>query len=498
IATPGHALYGQHLSKEDADAFLAPDAHSLKLVRDWLASENLGDQAEFDSTADCVVVVASVEEAERLLKTEYSSFVDKRSGRAVLRTLQYSVPDILASHIDVIEPTTFFGMKRLGLTENLWNLSPADIEAAERNCTYITPACLSNLYNYGRAEAYSNGLMGIAGFINESASPSDLSVFMKQASTQHNADQSFTCVSVNGGKCTPDVGTVEANLDVQYARAMTRNIPNVFYSTGGTPPVIGNATDNEPYLEFLHYLLALRNEDLPNTLSISYGDVESSVPRRYAVKCCDLFAKLGARGVSVLVASGDSGAAEGNCPNGRFEAGFPASCPWVTAVGGTVGANAEKAWAGSGGGFSALFPRPEYQSGVVNTWLKHDKTHAGQTPYFNASGRAYPDVSALASAHLVIVKNKTVGVYGTSASAPVVAALVQLLNSDRMLHKKKPLGFLNPWMYYHAASAMKDISNGSIQGCNNGTGFQAVPGWDPTTGFGTPDFEKLLSISRAT
>ncbi|KAG6005202.1 hypothetical protein E4U21_000331 [Claviceps maximensis] len=497
IATPGDALYGQHLSKQDADAILAPDPQSLKLVQHWLESENLGRRARIGSEGDSVVVVASVEEAERLLKTEYSSFVNQQSGQTVLRTLQYSIPDLLTSHIDVIEPTTFFGMKRMSLTKAL--SSEDTFAAQEANCSLVTPACLSKLYKYGSAEAYSNGRMGIGGFLNESASHSDLSTFMKQKNTQNNADQGFTCVSINNGVCSRDTPGGEGNLDTQYTRSITQRIPNVYYSTGGHPPVIGNVTDNEPYLEFLKYLLALPNQDLPNTLSISYGDNEYSVPDNYAIKCCDLFAKLGARGVSVLVSTGDFGVGD-KCPDGRFVAQFPATCPWVTAVGGTNGINPEKAWLHSQGGFSDLFHQPNYQAEAVNAWLKHDKTHQEQTPYFNGSNRAVPDVAAQAGAHAFVYENKTGAIYGTSAAVPVVASIVQLLNSDRLLRGKKPLGFLNPWLYSHASGAMMDIQHGANAGCRNinGRGFQAVPGWDPVTGHGTPDFEKLLMISRMT
>ncbi|KAG5978847.1 hypothetical protein E4U55_005842 [Claviceps digitariae] len=498
IATPGDKLYGQHLSKEDADAFLAPDPQSLKLVQDWLESENLGHRAKVDSSGDSIVVFASVGEAEKLLKTEYSSYVNQQSGEKVVRTLQYSVPDILTSHIDVIEPTTFFGMKRMSHSRAL---SVDESLYTGANCSGITPACLSHLYNYAGSEAYSNGLMGVAGFIDEVPSASDLASFMKQQSTQHNADQGFTCVSINGGKCAPKVATIEAALDTQYVRAITHKIPNIYYSTGGHPPVIGNVTDNEPYLEFLNYMLALPNKDLPNTLSVSYGDREYSVPRHYATKCCDLFAKLGARGVSVLVSTGDDGVGS-TCPNGRFTAQFPASCPWVTAVGGTIDVGPEKAWDNSTGGFSDVFPQPRYQAKAVNAWLKNDKTHQSQTPYFNPANRAVPDVSALASAHFVVLNGKNIGVYGTSASAPVVAGIVQLLNSDRLLRGQKPHGFLNPWLYSHALPGLTDITHGASVGCynihSNGRGFKAVPGWDPVTGFGTPNFEKLLEISRQT
>jgi tripeptidyl-peptidase-1 len=146
------------------------------------------------------------------------------------------------------------------------------------------------------------------------------------------------------------------------------------------------------YLEFLNYLLGLSTSALPNTVSISYGDDESTVPLDYADNVCNLFSQLGARGVSVLVASGDSGVGS-TCKSGNtktFTTSFPASCPWVTTVGGTTGVGPEAAWSGSGGGFSEVFGRPAYQNATVNKWLTTDTTHNANKAYFNSSGRAYP------------------------------------------------------------------------------------------------------------
>ncbi|KAK9439398.1 tripeptidyl-peptidase 1 precursor [Metarhizium brunneum] len=497
IATPGNELYGKHLSKEEADKFLAPKPESVQAVQEWLRGEGLGDHAEVDGSGDNILVHASVADVEKLLHAEYDPFVAQDSGEVIMRTLQYSLPDNLKQHIDVVQPTTYFGVKSVRLTQI--SLQNNNTPSTQASCKNSNPSCLSDLYSYGSAKAYSNGRMGIAGFIGQFASKSDLATFMSKQATQNNTDQSFSCVSINDGGCPENNPGVEANLDTQYARAITEKIPNVFYSTGGSPPTNGSVPDNEPYLEFLNYFLGLSDEDLPNTISISYGDVEYTVPNDYATKCCDLFSKLGARGVSVLVSSGDSGVG-GSCPGEKFETSFPAACPWVTTVGGTDGTGPEKAWSGSGGGFSEIFAQPSYQADTVNQWLKNDQTHQSQDPYFNSSGRAYPDVSALATNYPIVVNGSTFGVMGTSASAPVFASIIQLISSDRLLNGKKPLGFLNPWLYSSAASALTDITNGSNSGCANinGKGFQAVQGWDPVTGLGTPNFEKLLKVSQST
>jgi tripeptidyl-peptidase-1 len=91
-------------------------------------------------------------------------------------------------------------------------------------------------------------------------------------------------------------------------------------------------------------------------------------------------------------------------------------------------------------------------------------------------------------------------VFGTSASAPVVGAMLSNINDARLALGKPPLGFINPALYsdrfvsaYNPlTSAYKDITNGTNPGCGT-QGFSAVSGWDPVTGLGTPKFPVLLA-----
>jgi subtilase family serine protease len=163
---------------------------------------------------------------------------------------------------------------------------------------------------------------------------------------------------------------------------------------------------------------------------------------------------------------------------------------WISETGwglpyGTPG----KSFQASGGGFSTLFPRPGYQNGVPGT---------GAT-------RGVPDVSADASGHtgmaLVTSNGSTYTIRnsgGTSASAPIWAALVALADQYAGRH----LGFVNPALYRIAASgsyhrAFHDITTG-----NNSvefppktvTGYHAAPGWDPVTGLGSPDAQYLVPL----
>jgi len=196
---------------------------------------------------------------------------------------------------------------------------------------------------------------------------------------------------------------------------------------------------------------------------------------------------------------------------------WPASSPWVTAVGATRFAGAKVGneevasnQFGSGGGFSAEFaqsPDATWQSAMVAAYLKG----APQLPpanLFNPLGRATPDVSALGEGYAVYaygVDGKPGLLYpgpvgGTSASTPAFAALVSLLNEKRLQANMPPMGFLNPFLYKNA-DAFTDVVKGT-NALGRGTGplkygYNCTKGWDPVTGLGTPKFGKLLAAAMA-
>merc|ERR1712217_438970 len=199
----------------------------------------------------------------------------------------------------------------------------------------------------------------------------------------------------------------------------------------------------------------------------------------------------------------------GHTRNGKFHPDFPAASPYVTAVGGTDFAQksvigAEKAWVSGGGGFSDHFSAPAYQQEAVSGYLKAagEASKLPTSSSFNAGGRGYPDVSALGgsqnpycvAASLFVVSMMT-GVAGTSASCPIVAGVFARLNALRANRGMSPLGFLNPFIYKNP-DAFNDVMQG--KNTDNGPeGFEALQGWDPATGFGTPNFPKLKAAALA-
>jgi len=224
--------------------------------------------------------------------------------------------------------------------------------------------------------------------------------------------------------------------------------------------------------------------------------------------------KLGARGMSILAATGDGGShfsfepfpSDGigsglNVISCRYNfPTFPSASPWVTGVGGIdLGSDPQKpfAWPGSGSGFSWQFPMPAYQSSIVNAYLtQYSKTtNFPSVGSYNASNRAYPDVSAVSNRVPLIMDGVRLDAGGTSASTPVFAGIISLINDVRMNAGLPPLGFLNPRLYQIAAKypgqAFYDITEGNSKtACTEG--FPATPGWDPVTGLGSPVFPGLL------
>ena len=87
----------------------------------------------------------------------------------------------------------------------------------------------------------------------------------------------------------------------------------------------------------------------------------------------------------------------------------------------------------SGGGFSTYYPQPMWQSNVVSSYFKSVlSTSKAPVPGYNSAGRGYPDISAQGTNYVVFIGGAPYLVSGTSASAPVVAGMLSLINAARL------------------------------------------------------------------
>merc|ERR1712003_30884 len=194
--------------------------------------------------------------------------------------------------------------------------------------------------------------------------------------------------------------------------------------------------------------------------------------------------KAGAKGISILFASGDQGVCGcsgcGFITHSRFHPDFPAGSPYITAVGGTDFATQgiigdETAWSDSGGGFSDNFPIPEWQKAAVAAYKASPDANLPPANLWNNTGRGYPDIAALGgevNPYCVAAGGRFGGVAGTSASCPVVAGVFARLNGLRLKAGKPAMGFLNPFIYQNP-SAFQDVKTGVNKASRN-YGFTAV------------------------
>ncbi|KAM3446921.1 hypothetical protein MY3296_009227 [Beauveria thailandica] len=263
-----------------------------------------------------------------------------------------------------------------------------------------------------------------------------------------------------------------------------------------------------------------------NVMSVSYGDAEMDEPIAVVQRVCNEFMKLGTVGVTVVVSSGDTGVAsrQNECAGPHhdiFTPSFLSVCPFVTSVGSTVlpkgrsvgDAEVVTTSFSPGGGFSNYFGRPSYQDKAVSNYLLHHnpnynsyETSNGTIPsdtrgIYNRAGRAYPDVSAAGDNGLVVTQGRAGLSGGTSMSSPIVASIFNRINDKRLSAGKGPIGFANTALYDAAGipGFYNDVTEGDqalggiysdrgLSACGN-NGFSAVPGWDPVSGLGTPNYE---------
>jgi subtilisin family serine protease len=308
--------------------------------------------------------------------------------------------------------------------------------------------------------------------------PADLSRFFSEL---HLTMPSIVSVSVDTGANRPDVGTgansqVEGDIEVCGAIA-SKALIRVYFAPN---------TDRGFFDAITRAV-----QDHVSVLSISWGAPEISWNRQSIDQMNTALKAAALAGITVLVASGDYGATDG-VSDGHLHVDFPASSPWVLAIGGTkINAvkgviKSEIAWNGTGGGVSAVQPLPD--------WQKSAEVPARPD---GGSGRGIPDLSTNAApeAGYQVVVDGTWGVVGgTAMAAPLWAALIALVDQGL----PRDLGYFNPRLYQEVgpSGVLNPITDGGngIQGI---PGYKAHPGWNPVAGWGSPNGARLLKWLRS-
>jgi kumamolisin len=235
------------------------------------------------------------------------------------------------------------------------------------------------------------------------------------------------------------------------------------------------------------------NDHLGSVISESLGACEPETPLGHRDTYANIQDRSVALGMSHFIASGDNGAFTCGVDQPPA-ASFPSTLANVTSVGGTTVFESvqgiyfkEAAWGGpvaetgSGGGASQFYPLPDYQKSVGEA--------AGH------GFRQVPDIAADAdpnSGFAIVFMGQDGQAGGTSAAAPMWAATVALIDQDLKRKGLRETGFANPALYWMGANASKlpanpfhDVKTG------NNLGFDAMTGWDFTTGWGSMDAAAL-------
>ena len=389
------------------------------------------------------------------------------------------------------------------------------------NDGYVGREVMNRLYNitYNKVQKGSSACsveyQGASGF-----SPSDLATAQKL-----NGEPLNPVLHVVGSN-DPSNPMLEAQLDVQMMSQVAENVDLWYW-------------ENNQWL-YSFATQFLNRTVIPKVLSMSWGWAEKQqcsigtcynlTSAQYIARVNLEYAKMGLRGVSVCISSGDAGApgrTNEGCDDGSgVNPVFPGSSPYVTSVSATylTGPESSKQWISplcqqygcakgskelptnfnvtgwtTGGGFGIYAEkRPTWQAKAVEAYLKSGVKLPSN---FSRNGRGYPDVSALGHYCPVVSGGDVMGVDGTSCSSPVFAGIVALLNDFQQGRGKPVLGFANPVLYKmweDDPTIFNDIVEGNnwcteMQCCKEGlNGYPATNGWDPVTGLGTPNVGRMI------
>lgn len=552
VSDPASPRRGQYLSfQEVGDLVHNPVANQA--AKEWAASEGFPVVKE-TAFGEYVLIQGSVQRFGEVFSTTFEHY-QSRSGAQHLACSELTVPAKLKEHVHGIlgaihTPVTNFNVAPGHVAPDL----PVPIGFYPLPFKFngtMTPQKIKAFYNVDNDHGSPMQIQDIFSD-GQTYTLKDLDAFrshfgLDRSTLPQNVPANFTggpctCSNASWLQCITKAGNcMEASLDVQYLAGVSQLTKTRVHD-------LNNGDLNQALHGWILDAATRTDQDLALVHSISYGIAERNLRDFGLVTSFNIEAmKLGTRGVSIFVASGDGGVCDGH---GSLECGyipvFPASSPFVTAVGGTMGPEtglpervcniADGGSYTAGGGFSSLFPTPTYQQKAVSGYLQGP---TGKTVLsgFNASNRAYPDVTFASNNFEVVVGGSLLPMAsGTSAAAPSLAGLFSLVNARRMENKMPSVGFVNPtlyatgtegccndivnganmctqWLPYSKANTcytecinkhphgLSGLSYAAFSECTNEcldsscmAGFPAAAGWDPASGLGSPDFQKLLQL----
>jgi kumamolisin len=466
---PGQRKY---LTREEFAASHGAEAQDLASVAAFAKANGLA-VVESNAARRSVVLSGTTQSMNEAFGVSLQQY-EHASGTYRGRTGTLSVPGDLAGVVEGV-----FGLDDRPAADPHFQRYEPTLGLRAIAAKSFTPPALAKLYDFPADADGSGQCIGIIE-LGGGYKPADLSAYFASLGI---ANPKVKAVLVDHAKNHPtnaNSADTEVLLDIEVCAAVAPKATIAVYFAPNT---------TQGYLDAV--TTAVHDAvNKPSVISISWGSAEQSWTVQAMTQYDQAFQAAAAMGVTICVAAGDNGSSDG-VSDGKPHVDFPASSPNVLACGGTkllaasaTAISSEVVWnegattSATGGGVSGFFALPSYQSkaGVP--------VSAGAG---GKAGRGVPDVAGdadPATGYEVRVDGQTFVVGGTSAVAPLWASLVALMN-QKLGH---PVGFLNPMLYGSllGKGATHDITSG-----NNGS-YSAKAGWDPCTGWGSPDGAKLL------
>lgn len=512
ISNPKSAKYGKFLDTEYVNKLVSPPQEEKQLIYNWLETNDIKVIKDY---GDCIKSYGSLKSIDNIFGVDMIEYEKNKYWSEK----PYKIPDKFKKTVVFVEGIS----NKFPLNKRI-NPRSSYIMSEKVDSRYVGQEAFYWLYNISSENL--NVQSSVASIEYGGGNGFNIDDFQ--------AAQKLNNVSVTNVThvvdCSPGAD-VESQLDMQMMAINGGVNTDVWYW----------ANDNWLYSLAVDMF---NNDTIPDVVSMSYGwaeDDQCSITQcdnetsaQYVDRVNIEYVKLGLRGVTITVSSGDAGApgrtSEGCDSTRPLNSAFPGSSPWITSVGATfvvdngqtrdwksklcvengcIGSKeqrvtnfAETGWT-SGGGVAKLSSRISIQDQAVRDYINSDVS----LPHgYNENGRMYPDVTAIGHYCPVIDGGGLDAVDGTSCSSPLFATIVTLLNQHQIANGKPKLGFINPvlyMMYYENVSAFGDITEGNIwcteQACcdmnkRNGSdfGYSAAVGYDPVYGLGTPNVGVMM------
>ena len=466
---PGQRKY---LTREQFAASHGADAADLTAVAAFAKAHGLA-VLESDAARRSVVLSGTTQSMNDAFGVSLQQY-EHAGGTYRGRTGSLSVPGDLAGVVEGV-----FGLDDRPAADPHFQRYQPVLGLRAVAAKSFTPPALAKLYDFPTDVDGSGQCIGIIE-LGGGFKPADLKTYFAGLGV---ANPTVKAVLVDHAKNHPtnaNSADGEVMLDIEVAGAVAPKASIAVYFAPNTTQ------------GFLDAITTAVHDSVnkPSVISISWGSAEKNWTTQAMTQYDQAFQAAAAMGVTICVASGDTGSSD-SVSDGKPHVDFPASSPNVLACGGTkllassaTAISSEVVWnegattSATGGGVSGFFALPAYQS------------RAGVPVSAGAGGKAgrgVPDVAGDAdpsTGYDVRVDGQDFVIGGTSAVAPLWAGLVALMN-QKLGH---PVGFLNPMLYgsLQGKGATHDVTSG-----NNGS-YSAKAGWDPCTGWGSPDGAKLL------